>query len=55
MANFEDKMCRSAAETLMSSLESLHSIHFETQELSDELLVNTPLLTQPQRRELSHI
>ncbi|MDF1645115.1 MAG: STY4526/YPO1902 family pathogenicity island replication protein [Pseudomonadales bacterium] len=38
MGNFEEKMCRSAAKKLMSSLESLQSIHFETHKLSDELL-----------------
>ena len=31
-------MCRSAAKTLMSSLESLQSIHFKTNTLPDNLI-----------------
>ncbi len=52
MANFEDKMCRSAAKTLMSSLESLHSIHFETHKLSDELLTTLSKLNLTEQKSL---
>jgi len=52
MANFEDKMCRSAAKTLMSSLESLHSIHFETQKISDELLTTLSKLNLTEQKSL---
>ncbi len=38
MGYFEEKMCRSAAKTLMSSLESLQSIHFKTNKLPDNLI-----------------
>jgi hypothetical protein len=38
MINFENKMCRSAANTLMSSLESLQSIHFKVNTLPDNLI-----------------
>ena len=38
MANFTEKMCSSAAQLLVSSLGSLQSIHFENEELSDELI-----------------
>ncbi len=52
MANFEDKMCRSAAKTLMSSLESLQSIHFETHKLSDELLTTLSRLNLTEQTSL---
>ena len=52
MANFEDKMCRSAAQTLISSLESLQSIHFETHKLSDELLTTLSRLNLTEQKSL---
>ena len=52
MANFQDKMCRSAATTLMSSLESLQSIHFETNKLSDELLTTLSKLNLTEQKSL---
>jgi hypothetical protein len=52
MVNFQDKMCRSAATTLMSSLESLQSIHFETNKLSDELLTTLSKLNLTEQKSL---
>jgi len=52
MTHFEDKMCRSAAKTLMSSLESLQSIHFETHKLSDELLTTMSRLNLTEQKSL---
>ena len=52
MGNFEDKMSRSAAKTLMSSLESLQSIHFKTNTLPDESNY-LDVQTQSHRAEVS--
>ena len=45
-------MCRSAAKTLMSSLESLQSLHFETHKLSDELLTTLSRLNLTEQKSL---
>ena len=52
MANFEDKMCRSAAKTLISSLESLQSIHFGMNKLPDELITTMSKLNLTEQTSL---
>jgi hypothetical protein len=52
MGNFEDKMCRSAAKTLMSSLESLQSIHFKTNTLPDNLITLMSKLNLTEQKSL---
>lgn len=53
MANFEDRMCYSAAKTLMSSLDSLHSIHFEHGVIPDELITAMSKLNLNQQKALA--
>jgi hypothetical protein len=52
MGNFEDKMCRSAARTLMSSLESLQSIHFKTNTLPDSVITLMSKLNLTEQKSL---
>jgi hypothetical protein len=52
MGNFEDKMCRSAAKTLMSYLESLQSIHFKTNTLPDNLITLMSKLNLTEQKSL---
>ena len=52
MGNFEDEMSRSAAKTLMSSLESLQSIHFTKSELPDNLITLMSKLNLTEQRSL---
>lgn len=52
MGNFEDQMSRSAAKTLMSSLESLQSIHFKTNSLSDNLITIMSKLNLTEQKSL---
>lgn len=52
MVNFEEKMCRSAARTLMSSLESLQSVHFKTYTLPDKLITLMSKLNLTEQKSL---
>ncbi|WP_339672427.1 STY4526/YPO1902 family pathogenicity island replication protein [Dasania marina] len=52
MGNFEDKMSRSAAKTLMSSLESLQSTHFKTNILPDNLITLMSKLNLTEQKSL---
>ena len=52
MANFEDKMCRAAAHSLIASLDSLQSIHFKENNLPDKLMAVLSELNLPQQKWL---
>tara|TARA_R110002072_G_scaffold274674_2_gene435521 strand:- start:4716 stop:5015 length:300 start_codon:yes stop_codon:yes gene_type:complete len=52
MANFEDKMCRAAAYSLIASLDSLQSIHFKENNLPDKLIAVLSELNLPQQKWL---
>jgi hypothetical protein len=52
MKNFEDIMSRSAARTLLSSLESLQSIHFKTIMLPDNLITLMSKLNLTEQKAL---
>jgi hypothetical protein len=54
MANFEDKMCRAAAHSLIASLDSLQSIHFKANNLPDKLIAILAELNLPQQKWLIH-
>ena len=52
MKKFEEKMCSSAAQLLVSYLGSLQSIHFENEKLSDELIDSLLKLNLSEQRQL---
>ena len=52
MANFEDKMCRAAAHSLIASLDSLQSIHFKENNLPDKLIATLSELNLSQQKWL---
>ena len=54
MVNFEDKMCRAAAHSLIASLESLQSIHFKDNNLPDKLISILSELNLSQQKWLIH-
>lgn len=52
MGNFEDKMSRAAAKTLMLYLESLQSTHFKTNTLPDNLITLMSKLNLTEQKSL---
>lgn len=52
MSNFEDKMCREAAKSLVFSLDSLLSLHFKDNKISDELITALSKLNLNQQSSL---
>ena len=49
MANFEEKMCRAAAKSLIFSIDTLLSAHFEHNEITDELITELSKLNLNQQ------
>lgn len=52
MANVKDKMCSAAAKTLVFSLDTLLSLHFDNSEVSDEILTELSHLNLTQQSSL---